>query len=95
MQFMAILRRRTEVFSQAQFAEVLDAEADRLARLYAEAIVRVAWSRGDVSGAVLLIEAPDPAAAERAMASLPLVKRDMVDLQIIDLLPYRGFVPRD
>ena len=95
MQFMAILRRRTEVFSQAQFEEILDAEADRLARLYAESIVRVAWSRGDVAGAVLLIEAPDPAAAERAMASLPLVKRDMVDLQIIDLLPYRGFVPRD
>jgi muconolactone delta-isomerase len=95
MQFMVILRRRTEVFSQGQFAELLDAEADRIARLYAEGMVRSAWSRGDVPGAVLLIEAPDPAAAERAIASLPLVKRDMLDLQIIDLLPYRGFVPTD
>jgi hypothetical protein len=95
MQFMAILRRRTDAFSQAQFAELLDAEADRVRQLYAEGVVRTAWSRGDVPGGIMLIEALDAAAARRAMASLPLVSRDMMDLQVIDLLPYRGFVPKD
>lgn len=95
MQFMAILRRRTEVFSQAQFLEQLDAEADRVRRLYAEGVIRVAWSRGDVPGGVLWVEAPDAAAAERALASLPLVARDMTELAIIELRPYRGFVPQD
>jgi hypothetical protein len=95
MQFMAVLRRRTEVFSQGQFSEYLDVEADRVRRLYAEGVVHAAWSRGDVPGGIMLIEAPDFAAAERAMASLPLVSRDMMDLQVIALLPYRGFVPKD
>jgi hypothetical protein len=56
--------------------------------------VRSAWSRGDVPGGVLLVEAADAAAAERAIASLPLVERDMTEREIIGLLPYRGFVPK-
>ena len=95
MQFMAILRRRTESFSGEQFAQRLDAEADRVRRLYAEGVIRVAWSRGDVPGAFLLIEAPDLGDAERALGSLPLVSAEMAEVQIIELRPYRGFLPAD
>jgi len=95
MVFMAILRRRTEVFAAAEFAEHQDAEADRVRRLYADGIVRSVWSRGDVPGAFMLLEASDVAAAERALASLPFVSRNMADAQIVELRPYRGFLPAD
>jgi len=75
--------------------EQLDAEAGRVRELYAEGIVRVAWSRGDVLGGVLFLEAPDVAAADRALASLPLVSHGMAELTTIELRPYRGFVPQD
>lgn len=95
MQLMAILRRRTETFSPEQFAGLLDDEADGVRRLYASGIVRTIWSRGDVLGAIVLLESVDVPSAERAIASLPLVSRNMVDVQIVELRPYRGFLPAD
>jgi hypothetical protein len=95
MQLMAILRRRTELFSPEQFAELLDAEADGVRRLYGSSIVHAIWSRGDVLGAIMLLECADVPSAERAIASLPLVSRNMVDVQIVELRPYRGFLPAD
>jgi hypothetical protein len=92
MQFLAITRRRTEQFSEAEFAVRLDAEAVRARALYAEGTFRSINSRGDIPGAVLVIEAPDLAAARAAMASLPLAQLEMMDVEVIPLLPYRGFV---
>jgi len=93
MQFLAILRRRTEAFSEAQFADVLGPEALRARELYAEGRVRALHSRGDVPGAVLLVEAADEAEARRTVGRLPLMEREMAEVQVIPLLPYRGFVP--
>jgi len=93
MQFLAITRRRTESFSDAQFAEALGIEADRARALYADGIFRTLNSRGDIPGAVIGIEAPDFAAAQAAIASLPFAQREMMDVEIIPLRPYRGFVP--
>ena len=92
---MAILRRRTESFSQEQFAALLDDEAKGVRRLYGSGVVHAVWSRGDVLGAIMLLEAPDVSSAERAIAGLPLVSRNMVDVQIVELRPYRGFLPAD
>ncbi len=94
MQFLAIIRRRTEAFTEAQFAEMLGPEAARVRELYAEGIVRAAHGRGDLLGAVLQLEAADEAEARRALDSLPLLQRGMLELQmLIPLRPYRGFGP--
>ena len=95
MQFIAVLRRRIESFAEADFASRLDAEALRARELYAEGVVRAAWSRKDVPGAVLLIEAESRDAAEGAVRSLPLIGKGMLELDtLIPLGPYRGFGPR-
>lgn len=92
MQFMAVLRRRVESFSEAQFAELLDAEALRVRELYGANVIRTAFSRGDVAGATLLLEVRDEADARATLASLPLFAREMLELQmLVPLLPYRGF----
>lgn len=94
MQFLAILRRLTESFSSAEFDATLEDEAEAVRTLYAEGIVRNAWSREDVLGGCLLIEANSLDEANGALRRLPLVAKRMAELRIIPLKSYRGFGPR-
>ena len=94
MEILAVCRRRTEAFSPEAFAELLDAEAEGVRRLYASAVVRKAWTREDVPGAVLMLEAESVDAARAALAELPLVSREMLDVQFVPLRGYRGFGPQ-
>jgi muconolactone delta-isomerase len=91
MQFLAIARRRVEAFTEAEVAELLPAEAARVRELYALGTVRAIYSRGDVPGAVVLLEAADAAEAGAVMESLPLCRAGMLEVTILPLQPYRGF----
>lgn len=95
MQFLSISRRRTDAFTPDQFAKHIDAERERVRELYRDGIVRQLWIRGDVAGAVMLIEAPDLASAQAALDSLPLAQRGMLDVELMPIAPYPAFFPRD
>jgi muconolactone delta-isomerase len=94
MQFISISRRRTEDFSDAQFAEHIEAERERVRELYRDGIVRTLWARQDIPGAVMLLECADEAAARAALNSLPLAELGMLEVQIIPLGAYPAFFPR-
>lgn len=94
MQFFALARRRTEAFAEAEFAPLLEIEAERVRQLYEEGRLRAAWSREDVPGGVLLFECEDAREAGAAIASLPLHERDMLEVTLIPVKGYRGFGPR-
>jgi len=95
MQFLALLRRRTETFSDADFAPLLEPEAERVRELYAQGTVRAIWSREDVPGAVSLLEAASPDEARAVVESYPLMQQGMLELQaLVPLRGYRGFGPR-
>jgi hypothetical protein len=95
MQVLALVRRRTESFSEEQFAPMLEPEAQAVRALYAQGIVRTAWSREDVLGGVLLLEVDSIDHARAVVAKLPLVERDMAEVEkLIGLRGYRGFGPR-
>jgi muconolactone delta-isomerase len=95
MQFMVLLRRITERFSEADFVPLLDAEAERARTLYTAGITRQIWSRGDIPGACLLIEAADEPEVRAILASLPLLAAGMLEITaLVPLKPYRGFAPR-
>jgi muconolactone delta-isomerase len=94
MQILAVCRRRTESFTPEQFAALLDDEAEGVRSLYAQGIVRAAWTREDVLGACLLLEAESVESAGAAMSSLPLNAKGMLEVQFIPLRGYRGFGPR-
>ncbi|GAC1300942.1 MAG: muconolactone Delta-isomerase family protein [Vulcanimicrobiaceae bacterium] len=91
MQFLALTRRLTETFSEADFAAVLPAEAEQARGLYARGVFRSINSRGDLPGAVILLEAADVADATAIVGALPLAQKKMMDVSIVPLLPYRGF----
>ncbi|SMG03000.1 hypothetical protein [Burkholderia singularis] len=95
MQFLTLSRRVTERFSDADFAPLLDDEAQRARTLYIEGFIRQIWHRGDVGGACLLVEAEKREDVERQLGSLPLVREGMLEIvAIIPLKPYRGFGPK-
>ena len=96
MQCVAVCRRRTEAFSEAEFATVLEPEAQAVRALYAQGIVRAVWSREDKLGAVLLFEVNSLEQARATVDTFPLMQRGMLELEmLIPLRGYRGFGPRD
>lgn len=95
MEFIAVMRRRTEAFSAEEFDKYLEAEAETVREMYIAGAVRSIWSRSDALGAVLLLEADSLDHAEQLVASLPLMQRGMLDREkLIPLRGYRGFGPR-
>lgn len=92
MQFLALTRRYIDLFSEADFAALLPAEADQARALYAQGIFRSINSRGDLPGAVIVLEAADLAAAAEIMGTLPLAQKKMMEITLVPLLPYRGFI---
>jgi len=69
----------------------LRAEAVRAWQLYQNGIVRELYFRSDWPGAVLVLECSDVAAAEKALATLPLGKQGLVQFELIPLRAYPGF----
>lgn len=59
---------------------------------YASDVIRQVWSRTDIPGACLLIEAPDEHAARAIVDALPLMQAGALEIQtFVPLQPYRGF----
>ncbi len=52
-QFIALVARNYERFTEEHFAPLLEAEAERARELYARGTVRHMWGRLDVKGAVV------------------------------------------
>jgi len=92
MQFLSLSTRRTDRFSEAEFAELVEAEASRARELYAAGFIRQIWHRGDLPGACMVLEADSLDEARARLCSLPLIRAGMLDVSIVPLVPYAGFI---
>jgi hypothetical protein len=93
MQFLALTRRRTENFSEAEFTSRVPAEVGRARALYAEGFIRQVWHRADIAGACLLIEADSEERVREKLGTLPFAEAGMLEFTIVPLKPYAGFCP--
>ena len=91
MQFLSLSTRRTDRFSELEFAELVDAEAHRARELYAAGFIRQIWHRDDVPGACMVLEADSLDEARARLHTLPLIRAGMLDVSIVPLVPYAGF----
>jgi len=91
MQFLTLSRRRTESFTDADFAARVVAEVEQARVLYAEGFIRQIWHRADIPGACLLVEADSEQHVRERLDTLPLVDAGMLEVLIIPLKPYVGF----
>jgi len=94
MQFLTVSRRRSDRFSDAEFAARIEAELEQARVLYTQGVIRQIWHRADLPGACILIEADSEADAREKLNTLPLMQAGMLEMTVIPLKPYAGFAPR-
>ncbi len=74
-----------------QFAPYLEAEARRAWELHQEGAIREIYFRTDEDSAVLVLECADVDEARRALATLPLVRENLIAFDLVPLRAYPGF----
>jgi muconolactone delta-isomerase len=95
MQFMTVSRRRTDKFSESEFAPYIPDEMQQARALYSEGSIRQIWRRDDVAGACILWEADTEASVRELLNRLPLVRAGMLEIvALMPLRPYAGFGPQ-
>jgi muconolactone delta-isomerase len=92
MQFLSISRRRPGA-DDAACASLIGAESERARELYAAGCLRQVWHRADVPGACLLWEAASAEEVRESLGTLPFAKAGLLDIEVIPIVPYRGFGP--
>ena len=89
MKILAIGRPRPGLDVRAGIAPHAVQELRALWALYGDGFVREMHSPGG-PGAVLVVEAPSREAAHIRLAQLPLVSNEIIDFELIELLPFTG-----
>lgn len=77
--------------SRDEAAALGRAEARRSWELYQAGVIREIQFRTDVHRSVMLLEAPDEAAAREALGSLPFVRAGVLAFEVLGLRPYDGW----
>jgi ribosomal protein S18 acetylase RimI-like enzyme/muconolactone delta-isomerase len=88
---MIALEKEIPGVTPGQFSAYLKAEAARVWELYQSGVVRELYFRADRSEAVLVLECASMEEAHAALRSLPLVKKGLIDFDLVPLTPYPGF----
>lgn len=90
MKILVLAKRHGET-SVDQMRPHFKAEVEAVWDLYTRGIVREFYTRADQGGpAILSVECGDVDEARKALASLPLVEKNMIDLDFVPLAPFNG-----
>lgn len=86
-----VLAQRHEDTSLETMRPHFKAEVEAVWDLYARGIVREFYTRADNGGpAILSVECDSVDAAKKALAGLPMVANNMIDLDFVPLAPFNG-----
>ncbi len=91
MKIIALERPVPGAADEAFTPELLREEATRAWELHQSGAIRELYFRADREEAVLVLEAPDVAAARRTLEGLPLVRAGLLDFELVPLRAYPGF----
>jgi hypothetical protein len=89
MQFL-VIARVAEGVSIEQVQPYISAEAAAVWNAYAEDMLRIIHYIADMSGAVLLFEAPSVETIEAALPKFPMIAKGLLNCEVIALKPYVG-----
>jgi muconolactone delta-isomerase len=91
MRILAIERPVAGVADDAFTPEIRVAEARRAWDLHQAGVIRELYFHADEAMAVLVLECPDLAEADAALASLPMVSAGLIEFEVLPLRAYPGF----
>ena len=87
-----VIGKRKETITSEQFAEYLDLEAEMAIQLFREEFIRELYSIKGGKGACMIVEANNEEEILKKLSGLPFVKNNYLNIDIIEVKPYRGFV---
>ena len=91
MKFFVIGKRREDI-NPNLFKEFMDEEAEKAMTLFKEEFIRELYSIKGGKGACMIIEASSDEEVREKLNVLPFVAKNFIDLDIIEVKPYRGFI---
>ena len=91
MKFFVIGKRKDNVPAES-FAKYADDEARIAIDLFKEEFIRELYSIKGGKGACMIIEANDEDEIRLKLSKLPFVKNNYLDIDILEVKPYRGFI---
>ena len=86
-----VIGKRKESIKPEQFAEYLDLEAELAIKLFKEEFIRELYSIKGGKGACMIVEAENEDEIKEKLSILPFVKNNYLDIDIMEVKPYRGF----
>ena len=87
-----VIGKRKENIKQEKFAEFADEEARKAITLFKEEFIRELYSIKGGKGACMIVEANSEEEILIKLSDLPFIKNNYLDIDIIEVKPYRGFV---
>ena len=91
MKFFVIAKRKENI-DQSQFAKFADEEAEKAIELFRSEFVRELYSIKGGKGACMVVEAGNENEILNKLSTLPFVKNNFLDVDIMEVKPYRGFM---
>lgn len=91
MKFFVIGKRKNNIEPE-KFTKYADEEARMAIDLFKEEFIRELYSIKGGKGACMVIEAANENEIILKLNKLPFVKNNYLDIDIIEVKPYRGFV---
>ena len=77
--------------SADDFQPLLIEEARKVWKFYQDGFIRELYFRADKISAILMLECSDIEEAKQKLSKLPLVSANLIDFELIPLIPYPGF----
>ena len=90
MKFFVIAKRKEDI-DKEEISKHLEEEAKIAIQLFREEFIRELYSIKGGKGACMIIEASDEEEITKKLNTLPLVKNNYLDIDILEVKPYRGF----
>ena len=90
MKILAI-EKEFEGKTAEDFQPHLEAEARQVWELYKKGVIREVYFRADKKSAIIILECKDIEEAKEKLATLPLVRENLIYFELMPLVPYPGY----
>ncbi len=92
MKILAIPKAVSSTSANAFDSQLIEAEVEAVVRLYQADVIREIYTRANSRGVVFVLEGASPEEVRKALNDLPAVQRGILDIELIPLAPFQGFL---
>ncbi len=92
MKILAIPKAVSSTSANAFDSQLVNAEVEAVLRLYQSDVIREIYTRANSRGVVFILEGASLDEVKTALSQLPAVQRGVLDIDLIPLAPFQGFL---